>query len=106
MKSAIITGATGFIGSELVRLLLKSNIKVLALGRKSWDEVDKKRLQSHDCLTYLQLNMNQINLLPQELARLRWSIDDCVFYNLAWGGKCRLSDLEILSVFWESCLFN
>lgn len=95
MKSAIITGATGFIGSTLVKLLLESNVKVLALGRKQWQEVDAKRLQKHDLLTYCQINMDEIEQLPQRVAGIGWNGDDCVFYNMAWGGKSKLSDLEI-----------
>ena len=95
MKSAIITGATGFIGATLVKLLIESNIKVLALGRKPWTEVDQKRLQPNDLLTYCQVSMEEIELLPQKVKELEWSGEDCVFYNLAWGGKSKLSDLEI-----------
>lgn len=95
MKSAIITGATGFIGSTLVKLLIESDIKVLALGRKPWEEVDQKRLQPNDLLTYCQINMDEIETLPERVAELGWSGEDCVFYNMAWGGKTKLSDLEI-----------
>ena len=95
MKSAIVAGATGFIGSALVKLLLEDNIKILALGRKSWNEVDPKRLQKHDLLTYCKVNMNQIESLPQKAEQLGWKVEDCVFYNLAWGGKSKLSDLEV-----------
>ncbi len=94
MKSAIITGATGFIGSTLAKLLIDSNIKVLALGRKPWSEVDPKRLKPSNLLTYCQLNMDQISKLPEKVKELGWRGDDCVFYNLSWGGKSKLSDLE------------
>ena len=95
MKSAIISGATGFIGSKLVNILIDSNIKVLALGRKSWSEVDPKRLQENELLTYCQVNMDEIETLPQKVEALGWSGDDCVFFNIAWGGKGKLSDLEV-----------
>jgi nucleoside-diphosphate-sugar epimerase len=95
MKSAIITGATGFIGATLVNLLIDSGIKVLALGRKQWDEVNKNRLRAHDCLTYCQVDMSQIESLPDRIEKLRWHGEDCVFYNFAWGGKEGLSDLEV-----------
>lgn len=95
MKSAIITGATGFIGSTLVKLLIDSDIKVLALGRKPWSKVDPKRLEANDLLTYCQINMDEIEQLPERVAELGWEVEDGVFYNLAWGGKSKLSDLEI-----------
>jgi nucleoside-diphosphate-sugar epimerase len=96
MKSAIITGATGFIGSHLVKLLLENNIEVLALGRKDWNDVDHKRLAKHKKLTYLRLNMDEIENLPSEIDRINWiPSKDCVFFNFAWWGKLALSDLEI-----------
>ena len=95
MKSAIITGATGFIGSTLVKLLIDNNIKVLALGRKPWTQVDQKRLQPNNILTYCRIDMNEIEMLPERVAESGWIGEDCVFYNFAWGGKSKLSDLEI-----------
>lgn len=95
MKSAIITGATGFIGSKLVNILLDHNIKVLALGRKSWSDVDSKRLKAHELLTYCQVSMQDMEQLPQKVQELSWTADDCVFYNIAWFGKDKLSDLEV-----------
>lgn len=95
MKSAIMTGATGFIGSTLVKLLVEDSIKVLALGRKKWAEVDEKRLQENELLSYIQINMDEISALPERVKELGWSGDNCVFYNFAWGGKGKLSDLEV-----------
>ena len=96
MKSAIITGATGFIGSHLVKLLLENNINVLALGRRNWNEVDQKKLIEHQNLTYLKLNMDSIEHLPTQIDRINWKpTNDCVFYNFAWWGKSALSDFEI-----------
>ena len=48
----LITGATGFIGSRLVRLLLNNNIEVLAIGRKEWHEVDSLRLKEHNLCSF------------------------------------------------------
>jgi nucleoside-diphosphate-sugar epimerase len=107
MKKAIITGATGFIGSHLVRLLLEENIDVLALGRKEWNEVDNNRLKPHDNLTYLKMDMSEIETLSDRLSDIDWSpAENCVFYNFAWWGKSGLSDLEIgaqlINVTWSA----
>ena len=37
MNNYIITGATGFIGSNLVRVLLKNNSKITIITRKNSD---------------------------------------------------------------------
>lgn len=96
MKKAIITGATGFIGSHLVKLLLEENIEVLALGRKDWTEIDRNRLKVHVNLTYLKIEMSDIESLPEEIHKVKWvPQEECVFYNFAWWGKNALSDLEI-----------
>jgi len=96
MKRAIVTGSTGFVGSELVRNLLGNNIEVLALGRKSWREVDPLRLSVNKRLTYLKIDMAEIELLPQKIRESGWHIgNDCVFYNFAWGGVDSVSDLNV-----------
>ena len=85
MKKAIVTGATGFIGSELVKNLLRKNIEVLALGRKLWCDVDPLRLSEDAKLTYFQIDMAEIETLPQKILDVGWDVgDDCVFYNFAW----------------------
>jgi nucleoside-diphosphate-sugar epimerase len=96
LTSAIITGATGFIGSALVRELIRREIKVLALGRKTWFQIDRRRLNDSPYLTYLQLDMNAISDLPGEISLMNWQqTNDCVFFNFAWGGISKLSDLDV-----------
>jgi nucleoside-diphosphate-sugar epimerase len=96
MKQAIITGSTGFIGSRLTRMLLASGIKVLAIGRKSWKQVDKLRLTLDKNMTYISLNMSEINLLHEKLKKIDYVVhDECVFYHFAWGGYNGLSDLDV-----------
>lgn len=111
MKQAIITGATGFMGSRLARMLLANDYEVLALGRKDWDKVDKLRLKEHKNLSYLKLDMKDILSLPKELEKASLRDDfnfklgrDCVFFHFAWGGKDCLSNLkpqeQYLNVSW------
>ncbi|HEB9432625.1 TPA: NAD(P)-dependent oxidoreductase [Campylobacter coli] len=95
MKKAIITGATGFIGSALVRSLLRDGVEVLALGRKKREEVDPLRLQEHDRLTYIQIDMTDISNLPNILDEKKIDFKNASFFHFAWGGKQGLSDLNI-----------
>ena len=96
MNQAIITGATGFIGAVFVDVLTQKNIKVLALGRKNYDEINLHKKQLLKGATYLQIDMREISLLPEKIEAIGWELtDSCVFYNLAWGGQGKLSDLNI-----------
>lgn len=95
MKKVIISGATGFIGSRLVRLLLKNNIEVLALGKRDRKDVNPLRFPEDSRLTYLKLDMAEISNLPQILKSIGWDPTDSVFYHFAWGGKNGLSDLIV-----------
>lgn len=96
MKKAIVTGSTGFIGSYFVRYLLDKGVDVLALGRKDFQLVDSPRRLLLEGSTYINLTMEMISSLPQKIDNVRWNVgDDCVFFNLAWSGCDRLSDLNI-----------
>jgi nucleoside-diphosphate-sugar epimerase len=96
MKKAIVTGATGFIGSRFVEYLTQMGVEVLALGRKTPDEVRPLRRQKLSAAEYLQIDMRDISRLPEASASLGWETgDECVFFNLAWGGATQLSDLNV-----------
>jgi nucleoside-diphosphate-sugar epimerase len=96
MKQAIITGATGFIGSKLVKELIASNIDVIALGRKDNLTVFDNILSPHEKLTYIQIDMDSIAELDVKIKEHGIEIDlSCVFYNFAWWGKDGLSDLDV-----------
>ena len=96
MKQAIITGSTGFLGSYFTEYLLENGIEVLALGRKDFADVRSARRKRLSGSVYVKLDMRDIVSLPEELDRLAWVVgNDCVFFNLAWGGVKGLSDLDI-----------
>jgi nucleoside-diphosphate-sugar epimerase len=96
MKKAIVSGSAGFVGSKLVEVLLKNNIEVLALGRKSWEEVDPSRLSKNSKLTYLKIDMSESKFLPEKISEAGWVPgSDCVFYNFAWWGVDKVSDFNL-----------
>jgi nucleoside-diphosphate-sugar epimerase len=96
MKKAIVTGAAGFIGSAFVEYLIEKNIDVLALGRKSMKELSVTRQKKLNDAQYLKLDMSEISTLGEILSHLDWAVgDDCIFFNLAWGGENGLSDMNV-----------
>lgn len=96
MKKAIITGATGFIGSTFVEYLTQRKVDVLALGRKAMEDISVIRQKKLKNSQYLKLEMSNISQLEQAISEMGWGVeDDCVFFNLAWGGESGLSDLNV-----------
>lgn len=96
MKKAIITGATGFIGSAFVEYLTQRDVDVLALGRKAMEDISVIRQKKLKNSQYLKLDMSKMSQLEQVISDIGWVIeDDCVFFNLAWGGASGLSDLNV-----------
>lgn len=106
MQNIIVSGATGYIGSEFVKLLVSRGINVIALGRKKYEVISNYRKQSLKGAIYLTIDMENINNLPLEIKSRNISIgNECIFFNLAWGGIEKLSDLDIkaqlMNVIWN-----
>lgn len=100
MKKAIVTGATGLIASGVVECLLDNEIEVLALGRRDINSSRISHLSSNPKLTYLQIEMAEIEKLPQLLNDINWIPgNECVFYHFAWSGNSRLADGSIQDQF-------
>ncbi len=92
MKKAIITGATGLIGSCVTKHLVSQGIDVLCLGRTPLeDEAITKTFGIK--LKYIALEMKNILNLEEKANEIGWtSNEDCVFFHFAWGGKKTLTD--------------
>jgi nucleoside-diphosphate-sugar epimerase len=78
MKKAIVIGANGYIGNDLVKELLKNNIEVLAITRYS-DETFFKNFDKGDNLAHIQLDLKDVFLLPKKINEKKWKVgEECV----------------------------
>ena len=83
MNTALVTGATGFIGQWLTRELLENGIKVYAVVRPDSENMGK--LPEHKGLTVVPCDLQDYGNLPDKLPEeALGSIDVC--YHLAWEG--------------------
>lgn len=73
MKTAIISGATGFIGTHLCMELLKNDIKVIGLARE-----DSPNTQRTENVELIWCSMDEYDSLE--------GITADTFYHLAWDG--------------------
>ncbi|MDD3040494.1 NAD(P)-dependent oxidoreductase [Bacteroides sp.] len=79
MKSAIITGPTGAIGSALTRALVNKGIKVYAVCRPG-----SKRLDNLPQSELLQIVESDVSDLRSVADKITEKVD--VFYHFAWAG--------------------
>jgi len=78
MKRAVITGATGFIGINMIKALIKKNYEVYAVVRRQSSNIS--RIPSNEKVHIVELNMGQYAELPQHIE----SAD--LFFHFAWDG--------------------
>lgn len=79
MKTAIVTGANGFVGSALVRDLLDHNYQVCAIGHNG----HRENLPFDSRIYFVSLELAQIKELPNILPKQRYD----VLFHLAWAGS-------------------
>jgi nucleoside-diphosphate-sugar epimerase len=92
MQSAIVSGATGLVGSAVVRHMLDQDVEVLALGRRHLDSKEVEGFFGAE-VPYLSIPQGEINRIESALQAIEWSpVKDCVFYNFAWSGRNGLTD--------------
>jgi nucleoside-diphosphate-sugar epimerase len=93
VRSAIITGAAGLVGSAVAQYLAKQGVEVLCLGRKTLTEAEVATEFGFGNVNYLKLPMESVHTLPRRIDEIGWSPgDSCVFYHFAWRGAEKLTD--------------
>lgn len=80
MRTAIVTGATGFLGRWLVKELLECGMRVTAVVRPGSGNL--QLLKQDDRLEIVECAMDQYPILAEKLGRR----EESVFYHLAWTG--------------------
>ena len=75
---AIVTGANGFVGSNLVKKLIENNIEVLAIDLS----FDSSRLDDNKMIEKLELSIDDIESLKGKVNK-----EYDMFYHFAWVGS-------------------
>ena len=79
MKRVIVTGATGFVGRNLIKKLLDLDFYIYAIIRPK--SSNRSKLDDTKNMTIIELDLNEIDRLPDYIGT------DCdAFYHLAWEG--------------------
>lgn len=79
MKKAVVTGANGFIGSSLVKELVKKKMFVYAVVKN--EQSDISNLCELDNINIIYCELDNLSLLKQ---KIKDSVD--IFYHFAWAG--------------------
>lgn len=94
MRKVIITGANGFIGSNVVKELLKHNITVIALDRDGCNN------NIPDGVRFIPLDLDHIS----DLEDLILDRDIDTFYHFAWAGSAGKDradvNLQLMNAAW------
>jgi nucleoside-diphosphate-sugar epimerase len=92
MKTAILTGGTGFLGYWLLEELVKNDIFVYVLVRKNSKR--RERLNVFFGIEIIELDMDKISDLPQYVKTAD------VFYHLAWEGDRNDFSSQMNNITW------
>lgn len=98
MKHAVVTGANGFIGTWLIKELIKEGVKVTAVVRNP--DSDLSGIQEIPGTEIIYCSMENIEELPAMLGKQEYD----VFYHLAWAGSTGKEraeyDMQLQNVKW------
>jgi UDP-glucose 4-epimerase len=89
MHKAIVTGATGFVGSWLVKELVSQGVEVIAVVRTR--QTDVTFLQQLHNVKIVVCSLHEIDKLPSLVSEK----DIDVFYHLAWTGTSGMDRADI-----------
>ena len=78
MKKALVTGANGFVGSALVRDLLKNGVEVIALDREGCNN----NIPDSTGVTFVPFELSGLSAAGDDLKK--YGAD--TFFHLAWAG--------------------
>ena len=93
---AIVTGASGFLGSHLVANLIKEGFQVAAIGRKNVSDLPAIRQKNLTGSNYFIFDLDSPDHIKSKLKESGFFGDDLkYFFHLAWGGNNGLSDIDI-----------
>lgn len=101
MKKAIVFGATGYIGSNLVDFLLKKDVCVLAISRTKLIET-KERCIYREKEQLKEVNLDVDLLFSSSVINDITSFcnnDDVIVYNTIWKGALKLRDGDLVAQF-------
>lgn len=89
MKAIVITGATSFLGRNVLKALIKEDYKVYAMVRES--SADYGKLPQSDRVTYIHGDLANLNKIEKEVTKAD------VFLHFAWdgSGKIKRADATI-----------
>ena len=79
MKRAIITGATGAVGTALIKELIQNNVEVLIFCREGSKR--NQQIPNHPLVTRKYCSLEQLSSIENDMGKLY-----DVFYHFAWDG--------------------
>lgn len=92
LRSAVISGATGLVGTATARQLASEGFEVLGLGRREMSHSDAEK-NFGATASYLDIQMSEIRDLPRRIRdETSFQGRDSVFFHFAWSGNRGLTD--------------